>query len=198
LALAAAAGDGTALMTFIRVTQGEVYRFLAYLCAHEVTESLTQETYLRALRSLPSFAGRASARIWLLSIARRVAADQIRRANDGSCAEAVVGGDAVVPADSAHHRSGWQEGVVLRELVAGLDADRREAFVLTQVLGLDYAAAAEVCDCPIGSIRSEWPGHAKTSSGPCIVWDGPVAAPPALKAPHAGARGARCEHLRVN
>jgi RNA polymerase sigma-70 factor (ECF subfamily) len=154
LALAAAAGDGMALMTFIRVTQGEVYRFLAYLCAREVTEDLTQETYLRALRSLPSFAGRSSARTWLLSIARRVAADQIRCANAGSCTEAVVGGDAVVPADGAPGRSGWEDGALLQELVAGLEADRRDAFVLTQVVGLDYAAAAEVCECPVGTIRS--------------------------------------------
>jgi RNA polymerase sigma-70 factor (ECF subfamily) len=42
---------------------------------------------------------------------------------------------------------------LLRELVAGLEADRRDAFLLTQVLGLDYAAA-EVCSCPVGTIRS--------------------------------------------
>jgi RNA polymerase sigma-70 factor, ECF subfamily len=178
LALAAAAGDGTALTTFVRVTQGEVYRLLAYLCAREVTEGLTQETYLRALRSLPSFAGRSSARTWLLSIARRVAADQIRRIHAQSRAEAVAGGDAVVPADGAPGRSGWEEGALLRELVAGLEADCRDAFVLTPVVGLDYAAAAEVCDCPVGTIGSgvaqarealiramnklRWPGRSTT------------------------------------
>ena len=35
-----------------------------------------------------------------------------------------------------------------------LDPDRREAFVLTQVAGLSYAEAAEVCEVPIGTIRS--------------------------------------------
>jgi RNA polymerase sigma-70 factor (ECF subfamily) len=44
--------------------------------------------------------------------------------------------------------------VLLRILVEGLDSDRREAFVLTQVLDLSYAEAAEVCGCPIGTIRS--------------------------------------------
>lgn len=28
------------------------------------------------------------------------------------------------------------------------------AFVATQILGLSYAEAAEVCDCPIGTVRS--------------------------------------------
>jgi RNA polymerase sigma-70 factor (ECF subfamily) len=32
--------------------------------------------------------------------------------------------------------------------------DRRQAFVLTQVLGLSDEEAAEVCACPVGTIRS--------------------------------------------
>lgn len=43
---------------------------------------------------------------------------------------------------------------MLHELVAGLEADRRHAFVLSQVLGLGYAATAEVRVCPVGTIRS--------------------------------------------
>ncbi|HET7072171.1 MAG TPA: sigma factor-like helix-turn-helix DNA-binding protein, partial [Nocardioides sp.] len=35
-----------------------------------------------------------------------------------------------------------------------LDPERRAAFVLTQVLGYSYADAAEVCDVPVGTIRS--------------------------------------------
>jgi RNA polymerase sigma-70 factor (ECF subfamily) len=35
-----------------------------------------------------------------------------------------------------------------------LDPERREAFVLTQLIGLPYAEAAEVVGCPIGTIRS--------------------------------------------
>ena len=44
--------------------------------------------------------------------------------------------------------------VELAHLVAALDPDRREAFVLTQVLGLPYAEAADVCGVPVGTIRS--------------------------------------------
>jgi RNA polymerase sigma-70 factor (ECF subfamily) len=35
-----------------------------------------------------------------------------------------------------------------------LTPQRREALVLTQVLGLSYADAAEVCGCPVGTVRS--------------------------------------------
>jgi RNA polymerase sigma-70 factor (ECF subfamily) len=41
-----------------------------------------------------------------------------------------------------------------RALVTALDPDRRAAFVLTQLLDLSYAEAADVCECPVGTIRS--------------------------------------------
>jgi RNA polymerase sigma-70 factor (ECF subfamily) len=39
-------------------------------------------------------------------------------------------------------------------LLDGLEPNRRDALVLTQVLGLSYAEAAEVSGCPLGTIRS--------------------------------------------
>ncbi|MGH3772569.1 MAG: sigma-70 family RNA polymerase sigma factor [Pseudonocardiaceae bacterium] len=154
LALAAGAGDRAALTAFIRATQRDVYRFLCHLCDRGEAEDLTQDTYLRALRALPSFAGRSCARTWLLSIARRVAADQIRRTSTRPRTTPVEDWDTVVAASLTRRRSGFDEGILLRQLVAALEPDRRDAFVLTQMLGLDYAATAEVCGCPIGTIRS--------------------------------------------
>ena len=40
------------------------------------------------------------------------------------------------------------------DLVRSLDGERSEAFALTQLLGLSYAEAAQVCAVPIGTIRS--------------------------------------------
>lgn len=42
-------------------------------------DDLVQETYLRALGAMPRFCGEAPIRVWLLSIARRVCADHVRR-----------------------------------------------------------------------------------------------------------------------
>lgn len=42
----------------------------------------------------------------------------------------------------------------LRDLLRGLDPHRREAFALTQVIGVSYGEAAEICQCPVGTIRS--------------------------------------------
>jgi RNA polymerase sigma-70 factor (ECF subfamily) len=153
-ALAAAAGDRNAASCFIRATQHHVHRFLTHLVNATEAEDLTQETYLRAMRSLPRFAARASARTWLLSIARRVAADHIRAVVCRPRTASLENWEAA--AEAAQHRDGsrFEEAVLLRHLLDTLAPERREAFVATQVLGLSYAEAAEICDCPVGTIRS--------------------------------------------
>ena len=78
LALRAGRGDKGALNDFIRATQDDVWRLLAHLAGPEHADDLTQETYLRVMGSLPRFAGRSSARTWLLSLARRAWVDSVR------------------------------------------------------------------------------------------------------------------------
>ncbi|ANY10174.1 sigma-70 family RNA polymerase sigma factor [Pseudonocardia sp. HH130630-07] len=152
-ALAAGAGDRAALASFVRATQADVHRFLVHLGRAGDAEDLAQETYLRALRTLPTFAARSSARTWLLSVARRVAVDSVRAAVRRP-RNLDLGEDPREVLDRIHPRSGAQEAVLIRALVDDLPPDRREAFVLTQLLDLGYAEAAQVCGCPIGTIRS--------------------------------------------
>lgn len=151
-ALAAGRGDPVATATFIRATQRDVYRFVSALIGRADAEDVAQETYLRALNSLPRFAARSSARTWLFSIARRAAADHVRVAMRTPRTSGVPDWEAL--AERQAPPTGLDDKILLRELVAGLDTDRREAFSLTQILGMGYAEAAEVCGCPVGTIRS--------------------------------------------
>ncbi|APU20631.1 sigma-70 family RNA polymerase sigma factor [Actinoalloteichus sp. GBA129-24] len=156
-ALAASAGDRHALERFIRATQHDVWRFTAHLAGTAAADDLTQETYLRVLRSLPDFEGRSSARVWLLSIARRVVVDQFRKA--GRRPRQVLGIDLTQLSDDRQlggrsAPSGFEEAVELDLLLASLAPERREVLVLTQLLGLSYEEAALVCGCAIGTVRS--------------------------------------------
>jgi RNA polymerase sigma-70 factor (ECF subfamily) len=145
-ALLAGRGDQQAFERVVRATQADVWRWCRHLGRADTADDLVQETYLRAWRSLPGFRGEASIRTWLLSIARRVAADQIRSSRRRPAIAELAQLDQPCPDDT---------GVVdVNMLLAGLDDDRRVAMYLTQVLGLSYAEAAEVCACPIGTIRS--------------------------------------------
>lgn len=160
LALSAGRGDPDALEQFVKSTRRDVWRLIAYLADVGSADDLTQETFLRAIGSLPRFTGRSSARTWLLSIARRVVVDQIRR---DRCRPRATAADLhnVVELDrfqGGQRRAGaqFEEVVEIRMLLDGLDTDRRQALLLTQVLGLSYAEAAQVCGCPVGTIRSRF------------------------------------------
>jgi RNA polymerase sigma-70 factor (ECF subfamily) len=152
LAKSAGRGDRDALSEFIEATQRDVWRMTAYLADPASADDLTQETFLRAIGSLPRFTGRSSARTWLFSIARRVVVDQIRYNTSRPRTAHVADLD-----DALGHgcRGSRIEDIVeIRILLDGLDPKRREALVLTQVLGLSYAEAADICGCPVGTIRS--------------------------------------------
>ena len=149
LAAAAGRGDAVALREFVRRTQVEVWRLCAHLAGRGAADDLTQEVYLRALPALARFRAESTARTWLLSIARRTVADgrrseRRRRARDAAMVDLAQARPVSVPGDRSD----------LQALVAGLAEERRVAFVLTQVIGLSYAEAAKVCDCPVGTIRS--------------------------------------------
>lgn len=144
LALDARDGDRMALAAFIRQTQAEVWRLCRRLGDPDSADDLTQEVYARAIRALPKFRGESSARTWLLTIARNVAADALRANRRRRLLQPR---DVVDTPDPASVDA-------VERLIAGLDQDRRTSFVLTQVLGLSYAEAAEVCGLPIGTIRS--------------------------------------------
>jgi RNA polymerase sigma-70 factor (ECF subfamily) len=152
LALAAGHGDQAALAAFVRRTQGEVWRLCVHLGDRDHADDLTQEVYLRAIPALSRFRGEAPARTWLLTVARRTCADAVRqrrrrRALLGRlAAESVTGPQDVQPDPGGR--------IDLDRMVRSLPPDRRDAFVLTQVLGLSYDEAAAVCGCPIGTIRS--------------------------------------------
>ncbi|GAA4565281.1 sigma-70 family RNA polymerase sigma factor [Micromonospora coerulea] len=149
-ALAARDGDPVAQAAFVRSTQAEVWRFAAALIDPDSADDLTQETYLRAFRALPGFEGRSSARTWLLGIARRACADHLRtvvrrrRLDERLAAHAHTDGPHPDPAGH----------LGAADLVRRLPAERRGAFVLTQLLGLSYAEAAAVEGVPVGTIRS--------------------------------------------
>lgn len=143
---AAQDGDRRALAAFIRATQADVWRLTAHLVSPDEADDLTQEVFLRMWRSLPQYRGDAGARAWLLGIARNTCVDAVR-----GLMRRRRHARTVRRTDDAPDPSG---GIVLRDLLAGLKPSRREAFVLTQLLGLSYAEAATACGCEIGTIRS--------------------------------------------
>lgn len=147
-AQAARDGDPVAVAALVRATQRDVQRLCAYLVDRDSADDLAQETYLRALQALDSYEARAPFRLWLLGVARRTCADALRqRQRRRRLLARLKSGRLEVVPDPAG-------AVATADLLRRLEPDRRAAFVLTQMLGLSYAETAEVCDVPVGTIRS--------------------------------------------
>jgi RNA polymerase sigma-70 factor, ECF subfamily len=151
VALRAAQGDRVALAEFVGETQAGIWRLCSHLVDPASADDLTQEVYLRALPALDRFRGESSARTWILAIARHVCMDELRRRSRG---RALV--QRILSRSRPDDRLGPDQAgeVAIEALLAGLDPNRREAFVLTQVLGLSYAETATICGCELGTVRS--------------------------------------------
>jgi RNA polymerase sigma-70 factor, ECF subfamily len=142
----AAAGDGPAFAALVRATQADVRRACAALVDWDSADDLAQETYIRAHRALTTYAGTAPVRVWLLGIARNVCLGEIRTRTRRRRLLRRLAEPAVVPNPTA--------AVDLWQCVSALPVERREAFVLTQLLGFSYDETATICGCPIGTVRS--------------------------------------------
>ncbi|WP_439945459.1 sigma-70 family RNA polymerase sigma factor [Streptomyces sp. BBFR109] len=154
-ALAARGGDPDAADHFVRALHGDVLRYVTYLSGDpQAAHDLTQDTFVRAFGSLHRYEGRASARTWLLAIARRAVADSVRRAATRPRTADAVDWRTAVENSRPHGLPGFEEGVALLDLVGNLSGERRVAFLLTQVVGLSYEEAAGRVGCPVGTVRS--------------------------------------------
>jgi RNA polymerase sigma-70 factor (ECF subfamily) len=147
--LAARAGDRAAASAFVRATQDEVHRFVGAIAGPDAADDLAQDTYLRAFHALPRYAGRASARTWLLAIARRVCADHHRAVKRQRRLDRRILTHTI---DETEPDPAELTGTA--DLLQRVSPERRVAFALTQVLGMSYAEAAEIEGVPIGTIRS--------------------------------------------
>jgi RNA polymerase sigma-70 factor, ECF subfamily len=170
LLLKAATGDLDAFDDIVRETQHDIGRLIQSLLGRSSSDEaadVAQETFLRAWRSAPTFTGSSSGRTWLFGVARNVVADHQRRHARRNRIRKFVSLSARrdefsdQSADVSNRRDfdpanghRFDEHYALQGLVDQLEPERKEAFVLTQIVGLSYAEVAEICDVPVGTIRS--------------------------------------------
>ncbi|MFN8108570.1 MAG: RNA polymerase sigma factor [Thermoleophilia bacterium] len=130
-------------------THAELRRLCRRLGSPSHADDLVQETYLRALESAGTYRGTGAARGWLLAIARNVCADHVRaRQRDRRIQNTL---------ETLHDREpprAMTGTVVLTDLLGSLDPERRDAFFLTQLAGLEYQDVARWHECPVGTVRS--------------------------------------------
>jgi RNA polymerase sigma-70 factor, ECF subfamily len=126
--------------------------FAISLCGSvERADDLVQETMLRAFAHLDQFQPGTNMSAWLFTILRNLFRSEYRKRRrevedvDGSLAESMV---------SQPEQAGRIEFKELQAALAQLLPDQREALILVAASGLSYEQAAEICGCPVGTVKS--------------------------------------------
>jgi RNA polymerase sigma-70 factor, ECF subfamily len=129
-----------------------IWRLLAGRQLHRV-EDLVQETFVRVLRALSGFdpAGPATLSTWILTIATRLALNELRRPELAELAEepAAAGGER---ADARAERR--RLAAAIQAAVAALPEAQRAVFVLREYHDLDYGEIAAALEIDLGTVKS--------------------------------------------
>ncbi|GLI20923.1 RNA polymerase sigma factor [Xanthobacter flavus] len=144
--------DAAALRTQVLEFLPAVRAFARSLTRNRTeADDLVQETLLKALSNMDKFDPGTNLRAWLFTILRNTYYTEIRkrrRENDGMAALAQQDSN-IGPSQE------WSATLTsLKDALALLPDDQREALVLVGAAGLSYEEAAEVCGCALGTIKS--------------------------------------------
>src|SRR5215217_7360021 len=132
-----------------------LFRYCCWLMPErESAEELLQETLIAVWQSAGGYAGRATARAWILGIARRQAHNTRRRSRltfaDGEVPEMVESPDPG-PEEAVLDRAGCAE---IARAIETLSPLHQEVLRLTFVHELSYGGLAETLGIPIGTVKS--------------------------------------------
>jgi len=141
-------GDEDAFTTLYRRRQGPVYRFALQMTGNVViAEDVTQEVFMALITKTAKYdAARGTLASFLYGIARNLV---LRRIEKTAEIEDYAGPEDIL--DDLTKRETIES---VRRAVLSLPAGYREAVVLCDLQDTSYEEAAEVLDCPIGTVRS--------------------------------------------
>lgn len=117
----------------------------------EDAEDLVQDTWISALRTVPSFEGRSSLRTWLVSILRRRIADRFRRDRPTEVLEEER--FAADPASAEDRLDTHQAARIANRAMESLTELERRAVTLCDVDDLDRDEASEAMGVTRGHLR---------------------------------------------
>ncbi len=127
-------------------------------------EDVTQESFIKAYRALPSFRGDSAFYTWLYRIGINTAKNYLvslgRRPPtttqfDVEESEDYEGSDQMHDMNTPETElMGKEVAAVVNATIQKLPEDLRTALTLREIEGLSYEEIAEIMNCPIGTVRS--------------------------------------------
>jgi RNA polymerase sigma-70 factor, ECF subfamily len=148
-------GDEEAFARLYAAYQGRIYRYAFQMCGAAAADDVVQETFLVLLRGERFDSRRGTLAGYLFGIARhhilkRISAAQRESPIDDEAVEALAGDEANV----LDNMSRAEVVQAVRAAIQELPLVYREIVTLCELEELDYATAAAVVQCPVGTVRS--------------------------------------------
>jgi RNA polymerase sigma-70 factor (ECF subfamily) len=148
-----ASEDHGAFAELVRRHQSGVRAFLTRMTRGDshLADDLAQETFLKAWKKLHTFRGSARWSTWLLGIAFNAVRDETRH-NKPNSIEDPNNPDPEQAEPSAAPNSNLR--IDLEEALKSLNLNERAAVLLCCQNGLSHSEAAEVLNCPLGTLKT--------------------------------------------
>lgn len=129
------------------------YRFLRN---SEAAEDATQEVFVKMLKHASQFHGDAKLSTWLFSIAANWCRDYLRKADNKAKEAEEVLVTLPAPTELAPDRNleRRQDEERVRNALAKLTPEQREAILLSRYQGLSYAEIAQISGCSEGAVKT--------------------------------------------
>jgi RNA polymerase sigma-70 factor, ECF subfamily len=157
----AAKGDEDAFTELYRQNQAALYRFALRMTGSAwAAEEIVQEVFITLIREPKKYdASRGALGAYLFGIARNRVMKHLERRprevsldeSSQSALDAMAAMDSRTPAEWAEEQQRMEQ---VRAAVLDLPSEFREAVVLCELEELSYEEAAQLLNCPIGTIRS--------------------------------------------
>ena len=147
------AHDHAAFEELTRQYEARIYNLHCWMTGDRLlAQDLTQETFLAIWRGIDGFQGKAKLLTWIHRIARNVALQHIRKRTLNTVPlEDVADEIANDPVTHAAEREMLRDKV--REALAELPQEQREALVLNKMSGLSHPEVARILDRPLGTVK---------------------------------------------
>lgn len=150
-------GDEAAFETLVHLHENKVYTLCRRMCGNEDDAlEASQDAFLAAWRGLPSFRGDAAFSTWLYRLASNACIDVLRRRRESlSLDDADLALNPADPSPTPEQAAERAETrALVREGLAQLPEDYRQALVLRELQGMSYAEIADSLGVELGTVKS--------------------------------------------
>ena len=152
------ANDNEKFGILITRYRDRIYRFMVRrVGSFSDAEDLTQDTFVEAYASLPTFRRKSEFSTWLFGIALNISRNYINRSKSKRyqflSEDVLTKRPCASNSPLAHHEFSETMRLLIRAIDM-LPPEQRDAFVLVTMDGFSYKDTAEISGIPLGTVKS--------------------------------------------